>query len=162
MTEPVPSNAMPLPCPHCGAQVLTDHIPAHKHTVATFMPDAPDTFVIECACGAGMCGHETMNDVVERWNKRTAPEPCECQHLGTIDLEDAHARWCTECGAFHDGTQWVFSRQQACPTQPPGPVLALIDAAIQWRKGPPNYYATNQALRDAVDAYSGSTKESAP
>lgn len=46
----------------------------------------------------------------------------------------------------------------AASAPPPGLVQALIDAAIQWRKGPPNYYATNQALRDAVDAYSGSTK----
>lgn len=69
------SNPMPLPCPHCGAQVLTDHIPAHQHVIATFIPDATDTFTIECACGAGMCGHETMNDLVERWNKRASTPP---------------------------------------------------------------------------------------
>lgn len=41
---------------------------------------------------------------------------------------------------------------------PPGPLQALIDAAIKWRSSPPSYHATNQALREAVDAYSGSTK----
>lgn len=44
-----------------------------------------------------------------------APPPGECQHAETIDLEDAHARWCTECGAFHDGTQWIHSRRGASP-----------------------------------------------
>ena len=39
------------------------------------MPDAWDTFVVECVCGAGMCGYESMNSVVERWNKRAVVEP---------------------------------------------------------------------------------------
>lgn len=63
------------PCPHCGRAVSFDHIPAHKHAVATFMPDAPDTFVIECVCGAGMCGHDSEQEVRGRWNARAAHEP---------------------------------------------------------------------------------------
>lgn len=69
-----PSSKDLLTCPHCGRAVTFDHIPAHKHKVATFMPDAPDTFVIECVCGAGMCGHESEEEVRTRWNARAIPE----------------------------------------------------------------------------------------
>lgn len=66
-----PTSKELLPCPHCGLAVTFDHIPAHTHKIATFMPEAPDTYVIECVCGAGMCGHENESEVIERWNKRT-------------------------------------------------------------------------------------------
>lgn len=70
---------------------------------------------------------------------------CTCQNATSPSVQ--HGVYC------------VYEQARASmPTHEPGPVQALIDAAIQWRKGPPNYYATNQALRDAVDAYSGSTK----
>lgn len=40
---------------------------------------------------------------------RLSPEPCA--HLEKIELEDSNASWCTECGAFHDGTQWINPRR---------------------------------------------------
>lgn len=45
----------------------------------------------------------------------------ECQHHETVDLEDANARWCTECGAFHDGALWIHPRRLAQPpcAEPP-------------------------------------------
>lgn len=118
MNEQVPSKELsPLPCPHCGAQVITNHIPAHRHVVATFMPDAPETFVIECACGAGMCGHETMNEVVERWNRRSSHESPTYQGDDYVFAAGHYAN----CGVY-EGTQrgpcscrQIYEQNRAAP-----------------------------------------------
>lgn len=34
----------------------------------------------------------------------------ECSHRETNPIADTHASWCVECGAFHDGTQWIHPR----------------------------------------------------
>lgn len=58
-----------LPCPHCGNQPHTEHVPPHKHYLLN-LPPAPDTWVIECRCGAGMCGHDSYEELLARWNRR--------------------------------------------------------------------------------------------
>jgi hypothetical protein len=63
----------------------------------------------------------------------------ECQHQETVDLEDSNARWCTECGAFHDGTLWIHSRRAA---QPPAAVprdglqriIGIVEAEYGWKE----------------------------
>lgn len=61
-------------CPFCGEQPTLDEIPAHTHKFATFMPDHPGSWVVECNCGCGLI-NDTAERVVERWNTRAvAPE----------------------------------------------------------------------------------------
>lgn len=43
-------------------------------------------------------------------------------------------------------------------SQPPAAAQHVIEAAIVWRRSPPSYHTTNQALRDAVDRYTSETK----
>lgn len=59
------------PCPFCGCGVAIEHIPAHKHELATFMGgEVPDTFYIECAgCPVGMLSNE-RDELVALWNRR--------------------------------------------------------------------------------------------
>lgn len=72
-------------------------------------------------------------EMSEGWKQaaalRAVPPLAECRHLETVDLEDSNARWCTECGAFHDGTQWIYPRQRAQPPAPPS------DAPVAWIRG---------------------------
>lgn len=96
---------------------------------------------------------EEAHEIHEALAARTSHEP-PAAPVGAIELL---RKVIAEGGGAEEWPE--IADYLARASQPPGPVQALIDAAIQWRKGPPNYYATNQALRDAVDAYSGSTKE---
>jgi hypothetical protein len=72
-TEPLASDAATVlkPCPFCGSEVSIEHIPAHKHEVATFMGgQAPDTFFIECpGCPVGVLAND-RNEVIALWNRR--------------------------------------------------------------------------------------------
>lgn len=58
-------------CPHCGAEVEIDHIEPHTHKIATWMPDHPGSYYIECQCGAGMID-EDCEGLIKRWNRRVA------------------------------------------------------------------------------------------
>ncbi len=35
-------------------------------------------------------------------------ETRECQHKEVNPIADTHAAWCIECGAFYDGSQWIY------------------------------------------------------
>ena len=58
-----------LPCPFCGGHATLQEQPPHKHVIATFMPDHPGSFTIECGCGCGLID-ETEEAVTARWNQR--------------------------------------------------------------------------------------------
>jgi Lar family restriction alleviation protein len=58
-----------LPCPFCGGEPVAYEIPPHTHKFATFMPDHPGSFVIECSCGIGLI-HENKDTVIAAWNRR--------------------------------------------------------------------------------------------
>ena len=38
----------------------------------------------------------------------SAHETRECQHKEVNPIADTHAAWCIECGAFYDGSQWIY------------------------------------------------------
>lgn len=61
------------PCPFCGnAEPILHEIEAHTHMIATFMPDHPGSWAIECGgagCGLGFL-EETRAGAVEAWNRR--------------------------------------------------------------------------------------------
>lgn len=57
------------PCPFCGGQPMLHEIPAHTHALATFMPDHPGSWCIECNCGCGLIDQD-RTDVIQRWNRR--------------------------------------------------------------------------------------------
>lgn len=58
------------PCPFCGGEALEIEHPPHKHVIATFMPDHPGSWTIECVeCSVGMIA-PTKDEVEGAWNRR--------------------------------------------------------------------------------------------
>lgn len=85
--------------------------------------------------------------------------PCaECQHLETVDLEDSNARWCTECGAFHDGTQWIYSRRLALQPSGGDPSI-LYDAMVYIASHPKDEHA--RFARERLKEYRASPPSNA-
>lgn len=60
-------------CPFCGGEPIIEEHPAHTHKLATFMPDHPGSWTIECACGCGLI-RDMRETVVDAWNARS-PDP---------------------------------------------------------------------------------------
>jgi hypothetical protein len=58
------------PCPFCGGDPLLQEHEAHTHLFATFMPDHPGSWTIEC-CDVGMI-KDTREEVIAAWNRRAA------------------------------------------------------------------------------------------
>lgn len=57
------------PCPFCNEIPILQHIKAHKHFLCN-LPEAEDTFTIECTnCSCAMIGHN-KEEIINRWNKR--------------------------------------------------------------------------------------------
>lgn len=64
-------NAIMKHCPFCGSKdVFLTVIPAHKHTLATFMPDYAGSATVECKyCGAAIIG-SVPSEAIKAWNRR--------------------------------------------------------------------------------------------
>lgn len=56
-------------CPFCGNVAMIYEIPAHKHVIATFMPEHKGSWAIECTCGSGFIS-DTKDEVIQKWNSR--------------------------------------------------------------------------------------------
>jgi|GEM_PF-3529694 len=56
-------------CPFCGGKVDLKEIEPHTHEMATFMPDHPGSWIIECGCGVAIIG-EKKHKVIDQWNSR--------------------------------------------------------------------------------------------
>lgn len=60
------------PCPFCGGSPVGYAIEPHIHKFATFMPDHPGSYVIECgACGIGII-QDAKQQAETIWNRRAA------------------------------------------------------------------------------------------
>ena len=60
-----------LPCPFCGDMPTLIEHPPHTHRYATFMPDHPGSWSIDCSCLAGMIKSD-REEVIAAWNRRAA------------------------------------------------------------------------------------------
>lgn len=70
-----------LPCPFCGEAPGLTEIEPHTHKIASFMPDHPGSWVIECGCGVGIIGGK-KDGILKHWNTRT---PAQGEHGQLID-----------------------------------------------------------------------------
>lgn len=65
------------PCPFCGGEALGIDHPPHKHVIATFMPDHPGSYSVECVkCSVGLIA-PTQEQAVMEWNKRASPSEAD-------------------------------------------------------------------------------------
>ncbi len=69
-TDQHPERPKPLPCPFCGGEPVDYEIEAHKHHFATWMPDHPGSWWIECMICDIHMGKPTRDEVVAAWNRR--------------------------------------------------------------------------------------------
>lgn len=48
---------------------------------------------------------------------RIAATTPDCRHVENNPIADTHASWCTECGAFYDGSDWIYARNAVQETK---------------------------------------------
>ena len=61
------------PCPFCGGEALGIDHPPHTHFIATFMPDHPGSYSVECVkCSVGLIA-ATQAEAEAAWNQRAEP-----------------------------------------------------------------------------------------
>lgn len=57
------------PCPFCGGQAFSYHIPPHKHFLVDF-PDHTGSGYVECGLCTAVLSAETEEAAIEAWNRR--------------------------------------------------------------------------------------------
>lgn len=115
-------------CPLCQGEAIGIDHPAHTHFIATFMPDHPGSYTIECPrCNLGLLAN-TEELAKSAWNSRVQPEAA----LATLGAEVRELR--EDAKRY----RWITNNQSdAC---------ALVDS---WdMEG-----ASAEELDDAIDAY---------
>lgn len=58
------------PCPFCGGEPCIYEIEPHTHYIATFMPDYPGSWIIECTgCDVAIMRNK-KEEAITAWNRR--------------------------------------------------------------------------------------------
>jgi hypothetical protein len=65
--------------------------------------------------GFALACEEIQCRLDEAW--AALPVGKDCQHRENNPIADTHAKWCVECGAFYDGSQWVHPWRSAPETK---------------------------------------------
>ena len=74
-------------CPFCGAAPTLRSFAPHQHALATFMPDHPGSWAVECEkCGAGQIRDDEA-EAIAAWNARPEPPAGEWQPIHTLRWE---------------------------------------------------------------------------
>lgn len=149
------------PCPFCGGSPVEDRIEPHTHSMATFMPDYPGSWSIECPmCEFRLFDHDSRDNAVAAWNRRVSPyslpEEQREEIAAPVDAEiaDLCATLCDtrKILTINDATRYLIAaklEQLAAPASEP---IAWVtkEALRHWAEhkaeGPQEYTFLPRAL----------------